>query len=92
MRIAVQKAITNPLRILGAPYGLALLNFVVFFSVFLVFLAIYGGNMNPLYFIAPFMLAHYILARVSKSEPQLGRIISSKIKLIGLKIPKNLVA
>ncbi|MDR0319409.1 MAG: VirB3 family type IV secretion system protein [Rickettsiales bacterium] len=92
MKIAIQKAITNPLRILGAPYGLAMLNFAVFFILFIVFLVVFQGNANPLYFLVPFMASHYTIARISSKEPQMGRIISANLKIIRMKIPRNLIS
>jgi type IV secretory pathway TrbD component len=92
MRIPVQKAITNPLKILGAPYGLAMVNFIVFFIIFVLSIIVFEGDIQPVYFLIPFVLAHYILARMGNLEPQLGRIVSARLKLITIKVPKNLIS
>lgn len=89
MRIVIQKAITNPLRIMGVPYGLALLNFAVFFAIFIISLIITGGAMNPVYFLFPFLAVHYVLSRIARAEPQLGSIIAARLKT--LKIPKDMI-
>ncbi|MCL2629082.1 MAG: VirB3 family type IV secretion system protein [Alphaproteobacteria bacterium] len=91
MRVPIQKAVTNPLRILGVPYGLAMVNFIVFFILFAVSLIISMGEMNPLFFIIPFVISHYVLAYISKNEPQMGQILSSKLKIFLMRVPKNLI-
>ncbi|MDR2685981.1 MAG: VirB3 family type IV secretion system protein [Rickettsiales bacterium] len=95
MREPIYKAITNPIRILGVPYGIAMVNFFVFFLIFIgAFMAhfvVFGDGINPLWFVMPFIIMHYILANVSKSEPQLGKMIAAKMGMISMKIPKNLI-
>ncbi len=98
MKQQVLKALANPTRIFYVPYYIAVVNFalqfMVFLAVFLPFLILSGGKIaiNPLSFIASIIVVHMFLAFFSKQEPQLGQIISAKIQLFKLKIPKRLAA
>ncbi len=98
MKQQVLKALANPPRIFYVPYYLAVVNFVVQFMIFLAFfiplLLFSGGSIaiNPLIFISSTIIVHMILAVFSKTEPQLGKIISAKIQLYKHKIPKRLAA
>ncbi len=96
MRINVLKALANPARIFYVPYSIAVLNFAAQFIIFLVIfggtLTITGGRVgiDPLYFLISLIFTHFILAGISKREPQIANIIAAKLQLFKLRVPKNL--
>jgi type IV secretory pathway VirB3-like protein len=96
LRQQVLKALANPARIFYVPYSIAVLNFaaqfIIFIIIFFAGLIASGGNVafNPLYFILSVCAVHIILMGFSKSEPQLANIVVAKIRLFGLKLPKDL--
>lgn len=100
MRQQVLKALANPPRIFYVPYSIAVLNFagqfILFIALFLVEISIRGmGEIvfaNPMYFLISLCGVHFLLMGISKSEPQLANIISAKLNLFKLKIPKELAA
>ena len=96
MRQQVLKALANPARIFYVPYFLAVLNFFVFFSiymtVFVVMIIVDFYNIpSPLYLLTAVGVTHFILMGMSKREPQLANIISAKIQMFKRKIPNNLI-
>ncbi len=78
------------------PYSLAVINFAVQFLIFIVFfvvdLTINGvdARLNPLYFLISVIVVHSIIAIFSKSEPQLGQIITAKLRLYRSRIPNEI--
>lgn len=98
MKQQVLKALANPARIFYVPYSLAVFNFAVQFIVFIVIFAFSAiikngaGNIDPLYFLISVLTTHSILGIFSKKEPQLAQIISAKIKIYKLRIPKRLIS
>ncbi len=90
MRLPVLKAIANPTRIFYVPYHLALMNFFIQFIVFIVLLIVTVGNFNPLWFLLNVIFVHFILMGISRSEPQMGQILSAKLKLFKVSPPKVL--
>ena len=96
MKQQVLKALANPAHIFYVPYSLAVLNFLVQFIVFSVIfvtrLITTGNDTNPLYFMISVIVVHCFIAIFSKRDPQLGQIISAKLKLFTKKIPRKLAA
>ena len=100
MRQQVLKALANPPRIFYVPYPIAVMNFSVQFMIFVIAfvaeLSITRGSdivfANPLYFLISLCTVHFLLIGISKSEPQLANIISAKLNLFKLKVPKDLFA
>ncbi len=101
MKQQVLKALANPARIFYVPYTLAVINFalqfIIFIAIFIVGLTVGGltgiaGEINPLYFLLSVIGVHILLAGISKTEPQLGQIISAKIQLFRARIPKRLIS
>jgi len=98
MKQQVLKALANPARIFYVPYTLAVINFAVQFIIFIIIfvtvLTLTRGrvSINPLYFIISVCVVHAIMAAFSKTEPQLGQIISAQIQLLKQKIPGRLIA
>lgn len=98
MKQQVLKALANPARIFYVPYSLAVLNFAIWFIVFIViFVAVLilskgRDSFNPMWFLLTVIFTHMILAAYSKREPQLAQIISAKIRLLKEKIPRRLVS
>ena len=98
MKQKVLKALANPPRIFYVPYTLAILNFLVWFIVFIVgivfFMIIPPHNIPmwlPLVFLGILSLFHTILAFYSKKDPQISQLIFSSIKIIKNRIPRRLV-
>ena len=96
MRQKVLKALANPPRIFYVPYNLALLNFLVWFILFvvaIVFFTIFPPNPSwlPLAFLGILSFCHTILAFYSKKDPQISQLIFSNIRIIKNKIPRRLV-
>ena len=98
MRQKVLKALANPPRIFYVPYNLAILNFLVWFIIFIFGIVIFSiippHNIPvwfPLLFLGILSLVHTILAFYSKKDPQIAQIILSSIKIIKNKVPKRLV-
>ena len=96
MKAPVLKALANPARIFFVPYSLAVLNFIVLFSIYMV--AFISGIIftdgetviNPLIFLLVLIAAHLLLAAWSKKEPFLAQIFVAKIALFKKKIPNRL--
>ena len=98
MKQKVLKALANPPRIFYVPYNLAILNFLVWFLLFIfaiiVFILIPPHNIPmwlPLIFLGILSLCHAVLAFYSKQDPQIAQTIFSKLKIIKNKIPRRLV-
>ena len=98
MRQKVLKALANPPRIFYVPYSLAILNFLVWFLVFIigifVFIILPPHNIPmwlPLVFLGILSLCHTVLAFYSKKDPQIAQLILSSFKLIKNKVPRRLV-
>ena len=98
MRQKVLKALANPPRIFYVPYNLAILNFLVWFIIFVVAIVIFTiippNNIPmwlPLAFLGVLSLFHSILAFYSKKDPQIAQTIFSNIKIIKNRIPRKLV-
>lgn len=97
MKQQVLKALANPPRIFYVPYSLAVLNFLVQFLVYMVLffvdLIISGTDVHiqPLYLALSVIGVHSILAIYSRRDPQIGQIITARIRLFTKKVPKRLV-
>ncbi len=98
MRQKVLKALANPPRIFYVPYNLAILNFLIWFLVFVAgiifFLIIPPRNIPmwlPLFFLGILSLCHAILAFYSKQDPQIAQTIFSSIRIIKNRVPRKLV-
>ena len=98
MKQKVLKALANPPRIFYVPYNLAILNFLVWFLVFVIaivfFIMIPPREIPmwlPLVFLGVLSLCHTILAFYSKQDPQIAQMIFSSIRIIKNKIPDKLV-
>lgn len=98
MKQKVLKALANPPRIFYVPYNLAILNFLVWFLIFIfaivIFTIIPPHNIPmwlPLAFLGVLSLFHSILAFYSKKDPQIAQTIFSNIKIIKNRIPRRLV-
>lgn len=98
MRQKVLKALANPPRIFYVPYTLAVLNFLVWFLIFVICIVIsiilppYEIPMwLPLVFLSVLTLTHTILAFYSKKDPQISQLIFSGLNLFKKKIPRRLV-
>lgn len=96
MKQQVLKALANPPRIFYVPYSLAVLNFVVqfivFIAIYVVSLVFFNYDIPPLIFLFSVLGVHMILAVYSKSDPQIGQILSAKMQLFKRKIPRRLAA
>jgi len=96
MKQQVLKALANPAQIFYVPYSLAVINFLVqfigFFAFFTARMIVFGKDTNPLFFLVGVIIVHCILMIFSKKDPQLGQIVTAKIQLFKLKIPRKLAA
>ncbi|MBO4480438.1 MAG: VirB3 family type IV secretion system protein [Alphaproteobacteria bacterium] len=101
MRQQVLKALANPSLLFGVPYTLAVLNFMVQFTVFIVLyvvgLTFFNADFvnkyfNPLYFLISVCLIHMLFARFTKNDSQIGQVLIAKIKMMKNKIPRRLSA
>ena len=77
------------------PYYVAMLNFFIQFSVYMVVffaMLIIDFTMvpNPLYFIVSVIIVHLILMSFAKKEPQLAKIVHAKINVFKQRIPNRL--
>jgi len=101
MRQRVLKALANPSLLFGVPYALAVLNFMVQFSIFIV-LYIVGlmffdidvliKYVNPVYFFVSVAGVHMFCARLAKNDSQISQVLVAKIKMMRNKIPRRLSA
>ena len=98
MRQKVLKALANPPRIFYVPYTLAVLNFLVWFLLFVVCmiisLIITHNDIPvwlPLVFLGIVSLSHTILAFYSKKDPQISQLIFSSLNIFKKKIPRKLI-
>ena len=94
----VLKALANPPRIFYVPYSLAILNFLVWFFLFVIFMVVFliitkGIPMwIPMFFIGMLFIVHTILMFYSKKDMQIAQIIMSKFQVFKRKIPKRLMS
>ena len=94
----VLKALANPARIFYVPYSLALLNFFVWFLVFIVSMVVFllfTGNIPmslPLVFLGVLVLCHSILGIYAKQDYQIAQILMANFQVFKNKIPKKLVS
>ena len=92
MKQQVLKALANPSHLFYVPYSLAVLNFAVWFLLymggFLITLFFSENNepMPPYLFIIVLLATHSLLILVSKKDPQLGQIVVAKVNLFKRKI------
>ena len=98
MRQKVLKALANPPRIFYVPYTLAVLNFMLWFLVFVVSMIIFivlPPHEVPIWLALAFLgvlsLTHSILGFYSKQDPQIAQLIISSFNIFKNKIPKRLV-
>ena len=98
MRQKVLKALANPPRIFYVPYTLAVLNFLIWFFVFVFFLVASlilpphePPMWLPLVFLVLLSLSHTVLAFYSKKDTQISQLIFSGINVFKRKIPRRLV-
>ena len=97
MKQQVLKALANPPRIFYVPYSLAVLNFLVWFLLFvviMVFTMIIPPHNPPMWlplaFLCILIITHMILGFYSKKDQQISQIIVSKLVIFKNKIPKRL--
>ena len=94
----VLKALANPARIFYVPYSLALLNFFVWFIVFIVSMVvflIFTKNIPmslPLVFLGVLVFFHTLLGFYSKQDYQIAQILLSSFQVFKNKIPRRLVS
>ena len=99
MRQKVLKALANPPRIFYVPYTLALINFFVWFIVFIFSMVIslmippkHDIPMwLPLAFLGILFITHSILGVFSRKDSQISQLIFSVIQIIKNRIPGRLV-
>ena len=98
LRQKVLKALANPARIFYVPYSLAILNFFVWFMVFIVSMIVFllfTGDIPyslPLVFLGVLVLFHSILGVYAKQDYQIAQILLSSFQIFKRKIPKRLVS
>ena len=98
MRQKVLKALANPPRIFYVPYTLALMNFLFWFVIFVVFMVITlvipphePPMWLPIVFLGLLSLCHAVLGFYSKKDTQIAQIIFSVLAIIKNRIPRKLV-
>ena len=100
MKQQVLKALANPSHIFYVPYSLVVLNFVVQFGILIAVFAAKIIILNDLgdpmllfmMFFATLIGVHFIMMVYSKKDPQLGQIVSAKLRLMKLGSPRKLAA
>ena len=98
MKQKVLKALANPPRIFYVPYSLALLNFFVWFLLFVVSMVvflIFTGNIPmslPLVFLGVLSFFHALLGVYAKNDYQIAQILMASFQVFKYKIPKRLVS
>jgi len=98
LRQKVLKALANPARIFYVPYSLAILNFFIWFMVFVVSMVvflIFTGDIPmslPLVFLGVLVFFHSILGVYAKQDYQIAQILLSSFQVFRKKIPKRLVS
>jgi type IV secretory pathway VirB3-like protein len=94
----VLKALANPPRIFYVPYSLAILNFFVWFLVFIACMVIFLFVTKtipmwlPLAFLGVLSFFHVILGFYSREDPQIAQIIIAKFQVFKNKIPRRLIS
>ena len=98
MREKVLKALANPPRIFYVPYTLALINFVLWFLIFVVCIVVFLvippheiPAILPLFFLGFLSICHAVLAFYSKKDPQIAQIIFATLKIFKNRVPRKLV-
>ena len=98
MKQKVLKALANPPRIFYVPYNLAILNFLLWFLIFVVCMVIFliipphePPMWLPLAFLGIVFITHTFLGFYSKQDSQIAQMILSNIAIFKNKIPKKLV-
>ncbi len=98
MRQKVLKALANPPRIFYVPYTLAVLNFLIWFVLFIFCMVVTlilpphePPMWLPLVFLGIVFITHTILAFYSKKDPQISQLIFSGLNIFKRKIPRRLV-
>lgn len=98
MKVPILKALANPARIFYVPYNLAVLNFMILFSIymaiFILSMILTDGDLaiDPLYFLLILIAVHSLLAVWSKREPFLAQIFAARMALFRKRIPNKLIA
>ena len=78
MREPILKAVAMPMRVFWAPMMLAGVNFAVQMGVMVILMGAFPGQINPIVFIATFLLGHAALAFYGARDPHLARILQSR--------------
>ena len=98
MKQRVLKALANPPRIFYVPYSLAILNFLFWFFLFVIFMVIFLILTHeipmwiPLSFLSILFIVHTILMFYSKKDSQIAQMIMSYFQVFKRKIPKRLMS
>ena len=94
----VLKALANPPRIFYVPYSLAVLNFLIWFFLFVIFMVVFLVITHeipmwiPMSFLGILFFVHVILMFYSKKDAQIAQIIMSWFQVFKRKIPKRLMS
>lgn len=98
MKQRVLKALANPPRIFYVPYSLAILNFLIWFFLFVILMVIFLVLTHeipmwiPMIFLSMLIIVHTILMFYSKKDSQIAQIIMSYFQVFKRKIPKRLMS
>ena len=98
MKEKVLKALANPPRIFYVPYSLAILNFFIWFMLFIILMVVFLifteniPSLLPLFFLGFLFISHLILSIFSRRDSQISQIISARFNLLKRKIPNKLVS
>lgn len=98
MKQRVLKALANPPRIFYVPYSLAILNFLIWFFLFVILMVIFLVLTHeipmwiPMIFLSMLIIVHTILMFYSKKDSQIAQIIMSYFQIFKRKIPKRLMS
>ncbi len=98
MKEKVLKALANPPRIFYVPYSLAMINFFVWFLLFIVSMVvflIFTADIPmwlPIVFLGVLFVSHMILSVFSKQDSQISQIIFASFRVFKNKIPNKLMS
>lgn len=98
MKEKVLKALANPPRIFYVPYSLAMINFFVWFLLFIVSMVvflIFTADIPmwlPIAFLGVLFVSHMILSVFSKQDSQISQIIFASFRVFKNKIPNKLMS
>ena len=98
MKEKVLKALANPPRIFYVPYSLAMINFFVWFLLFIISMVvflIFTKNIPmwlPMVFLGILFVSHMILSMFSKKDSQISQIIFASFRIFKNKIPNKLMS